>query len=488
VKWCAQSPEGSTKRRCFKSLQARMLMVMTFTILLCWAGALGVLVTYMSHSQTSIWDTKLQAIATRIMLVIPADKIGDMQDPPAVDGQIPRDETRGRLKLREEALDESERLNSLNFQIWEHGSVLITRTPNAPPTPLQPSFVDGFSSVTIDGQRWRVFSLSDSTNSVFVQVANLHSRIDREMLDEAFTALGITTVLLAFVGGLMACAVRKSLEPIKDLDAAVRARRKFDLTPLPAVPLPTELQPLVASFNHLLGQVNQAIEGERRFIGDAAHELRTPLSALQAHGQIALRATTLEAKDAALVKLLAVAQRSNRLSDQLLDLARLDAGVNASHQGVADLSELLVYVAHEFDIHAQQNGRSISLAPEPCSIACNVDEIGILLRNLIDNALRYTTPGGRVRVSCGYDKSAQQEHVFLEVADDGPGVPKSEHAQIFERFHRVAGSGGRGSGIGLSLVAGIAQLHNAVIETGTGLDDRGFRVRVRFPMPPGAEA
>ncbi|QEI04491.1 two-component sensor histidine kinase [Pigmentiphaga aceris] len=467
-----------------------MLTVMTFTILLCWVCALGGLMTYTSQSQTSVWDTKLQAIATRIMLVIPADKVGDMQDPPSVDGQIPGDVTQARLKLREDALDASEKQNSLNFQIWENGKRLIGRTPNAPATPLQPSFVDGFSSVTIDGQRWRVFSLSDSTNSVFVQVANLHSLIDREMRHEAFTALGITTALLVFVGFLMACAVRKSLEPIKDLDSAVRARHKFDLTPLPAVPLPTELQPLVASFNHLLKQLDQAIEGERRFIGDAAHELRTPLSALQAHGQIALRASTVEAKDAALVKLLAVAQRSTRLSDQLLDLARLDAGVNVSHQGTSDLSELLVYVAHEFDIHAQQNGRSISLAPEPCRIACNVDEIGILLRNLIDNALRYTTPGGRVRVSCGYGQSTGStpgEHVFLEVADDGPGVPQSEHAHIFERFHRVPGSGGRGSGIGLSLVAGIAQLHNAVIHTGTGLDERGFRVRVQFPMPPDTE-
>jgi signal transduction histidine kinase len=460
-----------------------MMMVMAFTIVLCWAGALAVLMTYTAHSQTSIWDNKLQAIATRIMLVIPANKVGDMREPPTADGQIPGRDNQVRLMIRDQALDDKENLNSLNFQIWENRKRLIARTPSAPTAPLQPSFVDGFSSVTIDEQRWRVFSLSDTTSKVFVQVSILHSVIDNEMRSETLTALTITTVFLTIVGGLMACAVRKSLEHVKDLDAAVRGRRKFDLTPLPDVPLPTELQPLVASFNHMLQQVSQAIEGERRFIGDAAHELRTPLSALQAHGQIALRATTLEAKDAALVKLLAVAQRSTRLSDQLLDLARLDAGAHASHQELSDLSELVAYVAHEFDIHAQQQGRSISLAPEPCRIACNVDEIGILLRNLVDNALRYTGTGGRVRISCGYGPSVRREHVYLEVADDGPGVPASEHAHIFERFHRVAGSGGRGSGIGLSLVAGIAQLHGAVIETGVGLDDRGLSVRVLFPVP-----
>ena len=455
---------------------------MASTIALCWVGVLGALVAYTMHSQMSVWDTELQAIATRIMLVIPADKIGEMKEEAISTGRLPDANTRTRLKLREELLESHEKLNSLNFQIWE-GRRLIARTPSAPATPLQPSFVDGFASVTVDGQRWRVSSLSDSTNSAFVQVAILQSVIEKEIRDETFTALGIMTVFLTIVGGLMACALRKSLAPIKDLEAAVRTRRKFDLTPLPDVPLPIELQPLVTSFNHLLGQVNQAIEGERRFIGDAAHELRTPLSALQAHGQIALRATTLEAKDAALVKLLAVAQRSTRLSDQLLDLARLDAGGHASHQGLADLSELVGYVAQEFDIHAQQQGKSISLAPEPCQIACNVDEIGILLRNLVDNALRYTGPGGRVRISCGDGTSAGRDHVFLAVADDGPGVPAAEHEHIFKRFHRVPGSGGRGSGIGLSLVAGIAQLHGAVIETGAGLDGRGLGVRVLFPVP-----
>jgi signal transduction histidine kinase len=468
----------------FKSLQCRMLLVMAAAFVLCWVGALGAVIAYMAHSQSSIWDDKLQAIATRIMLVLPGDNhVGPLKDPPASQGQTRGSADQTRREIRNQQFEDSENLNALNLQIWKHPGRLITRTPGAPATPLQPSFVDGFSNITIDGEYWRVFSLSDMTNTVFVQTSIQHSVILTEMREEILHALAVATLFLVIVGGLMACAVAKSLDPIKDLEVAVRTRRAFDLTPLPAVPLPTELQPLVRSFNHLLGRVNQAIEGERRFIGDAAHELRTPLSALQAHGQIALRATTLEAKDAALVKLLAVAQRSTRLSDQLLDLARLDAGTHAPHQSPADLSELVAYVSHEFDIHAQQQGKSISLAPEPCQIACNVDEIGILLRNLVDNALRYTGAGGRVRIACGYGASSTRQHVFLEVADDGPGVPAAEHAHIFERFHRVPGSGGRGSGIGLSLVAGIAQLHGATIETGAGLDGRGFGVRVLFPVP-----
>jgi signal transduction histidine kinase len=178
-----------------------------------------------------------------------------------------------------------------------------------------------------------------------------------------------------------------------------------------------------------------------------------------------------------------VAERSTRLSDQLLDLARMDAGVHAPQKSAADLSELITHVSQEFDMQAQQQRRSIILALTPCPIECDVDEIGILLRNLLDNALRYTPEGGRVKISCGYHEEAGRRRVCLEVADDGPGVPEAEQQAIFRRFHRIAGNGGRGSGIGLSLVAGIAQLHEAVIQTGAGLDGKGFSVRILFPVP-----
>src|SRR5690606_5148381 len=134
--------------------------------------------------------------------------------------------------------------------------------------------------------------------------------------------------------------------------------------------------------------------------------------------------------------------------------------------------------------YASQNHRALLLEVSSCTIQCDINEIGILLRNLLHNAVRYTAEGGSVLVRCGYMPcSAAQEapSVFLEVADDGPGVPAEARDAIFERFHRVAGIAVTGSGIGLSLVASIAQSHNATIQTGTGLDDRGFMVRVLFP-------
>jgi signal transduction histidine kinase len=455
------------KCRFVASLKGRVLLVLGVTITLCWAGALSVLLVYTLRGQNSLWDSKLQAIGTKILMSIPG-------------GKTLRPAFGHRLQLRHEAVP---RDVNLTFQVWIERKTLIVGAPDSPPTPLWPSFEDGFFNSTVDGVQWRVFTVSDSTGEVSVQVAMRHSVIDQEIRHRTFGALGLVTGMLAVAGLLMWFAMGKSLQPLTAIQAAVRSRRKFDLTPLPVMQLPTEIRPLVESFNHLLDQLDQAMQGERRFIGDAAHELRTPLSALQAQAQVALRAATLADKDAALVKLLAVAERSTRLSDQLLDLARMDAGVNAPQKSLADLSELILHVGQEFDMQAQQQRRAIILALMPCPIECDVDEIGILLRNLLDNALRYTPEGGRVRISCDYREAAGQDRICLEVADDGPGVPEAEHQAIFRRFHRVAGNGGRGSGIGLSLVAGIAQLHEAAIETGTGLDGKGFSVRILFPLP-----
>ena len=463
-----------------RSLKGRVLAVLGATITLCWAGALAVLLVYTLRGQGSHWDSKLQAIGTKILMSIPS-------------GRHLKPSFGHSLQLRDDSIP---RDVNLTFQVWTERKNLIVRAPDSPATPLLPAFNDGFTSSTIGGERWRVFAVSDSTGEVSVQVAMRHSVIDQEIRHKTFVALGLVTGLLGMAGLLMWFAMGKSLQPLTAIQAAVRNRRKFDLTPLPVAQLPSEIRPLVESFNHLLDQLDQAMQGERRFIGDAAHELRTPLSALQAQAQVALRATTLADKDAALAKLLAVAERSTRLSDQLLDLARMDAGVHVPQKNLADLSELIMHVGQEFDMQAQQQRRSIILELAPCPIACDVDEIGILLRNLLDNALRYTPEGGRVKVSCGYgqgggnrgEEEKDPDHVFVEVADDGPGVPEAEREAIFRRFHRVAGNGGRGSGIGLSLVAGIAQLHEAAIQTGTGLDSKGFSVRVLFPLPKEAGA
>ncbi len=454
-----------------KSLQGRMMLALGFSVTLAWIVALTSMFAYTARSEHSIEDNSLQSIAIKILLAIPAGK------------ELNTEGSEPGLQLRGDVFPDDEQLT---FQVWAGKERLAIGTPDAPDTPLRPDFVEGFTDSTIAGKTWRVFSISDSSGGIYVQVAKPRSIIDAEFHTEALIALGLSTLLLALAGLLMWRAVCKSLKPILAIENAVRDRKKFDLAPLPVTDLPTEVRPLVESFNHLMNQLDQAVQGERRFIGDAAHELRTPLSALYAQAEVALRATTMDDKNAALIKLLVVAERSTRLSEQLLDLARLDAGVHAPSREWYGLDEIVAHVASEFDIAAQKSSRTIQLNTEPCVIQCDVDEIGILLRNLVDNALRYTLTGGKITISCGRSICDNRtlemaQSVFLEVADDGPGVPEQEQRAIFNRFHRVPGSGTRGSGIGLSLVAEIARLHDAKIDTSNGINDHGFRVRIIIP-------
>lgn len=199
-------------------------------------------------------------------------------------------------------------------------------------------------------------------------------------------------------------------------------------------------------------------------------------------------ASTPEAKDAALGQLLETARRSNRLAEQLLDLARLDAGISSAAYHQVEVGELISHVLDEFSVQADARQLQLQVEASPCLLRCDVDAVGILIRNLVDNAIRYGRLHGKVEVSCGYCVRADVLHPFLQVSDDGPGVPESAQASIFERFYRVPGSAVQGSGIGLSLVAGIARLHGATIEAGDGNDGRGLCVRVVFAgnRPAGA--
>lgn len=444
------------------------MLALGLSITVTWIALLTTMFIYTAQSHSSIEDEALEAIAISILLSIPSDKELDARDPG--------------LQLRDGVQREVEQLA---FQVWAGRDRLVGSTPDAPETPLRPDFVEGFAYSNIAGETWRAFSISDRSGRVHVQVGRPRRAVDEHFRAEWLVGLSLSTLLLGLSGLFMWVAVRKSLAPIMAVANGVKDRQKFDLAPLPSTGLPNEVRPLVESFNQLMHQLDEAVQAERRFIGDAAHELRTPLSALYGQAEVALRASTMADKDAALVKLLTVAERSTRLSEQLLDLARLEAGTHVPLRETYDLDQIVVYIASEFDLAAQRANRSIQLVTEPCAIQCDVDEIGILLRNLVDNALRYTSAGGHIRIACGRAAMPAQS-VFLEVSDDGPGVPEEQRIAIFDRFHRVPGNAARGSGIGLSLVAEIARLHDANIETGNGLGDRGFRVRIVFPAAPAA--
>lgn len=283
----------------------------------------------------------------------------------------------------------------------------------------------------------------------------------------------LALMLLAVV--VIVSGVSSGLAPLESLARGILARRRDDLAPLPTSDVPGEVVSLIAAFNGLLARLTEAQEVQRRFVADAAHQLRTPLAALKIQVDQARRTEDAAQRTALLGELSASVERMARLSGQLLLLTRAEPGGSALVRRELDLAALAREVGSQWVPRAIQCGRDLGLdAPEhPVPIVGDALMLGELIGNLIDNALRYG--GGKVTLRV----AEADQGSMLEVEDDGPGIPDSERRSVFARFHRVPGTTGEGSGLGLAIVAEIAAAHNAMVELKTP-DHEGFCVSVRF--------
>lgn len=272
--------------------------------------------------------------------------------------------------------------------------------------------------------------------------------------------------------------VGAGLRPLRELRAQLARRGAADLSPLDAASAPQEIEPLVAELNRLFARIGETMGRERRLTADAAHELRTPLAVLSTQAQVARRASSAAARDEALDALVAGAARAARLIEQMLTLARLEAGQPAERAQRVTLRELARQALAEAAPRAIEKNLDIALEEgPPGEIEGHPALLAVLLRNLVDNAVRYTPAGGRVRVAVRETQSA----VELEVSDNGPGVPPGELARLGERFHRLAPAGESGSGLGLSIVQRIAELHRGRVRFAPGPGAAGLSVGVQFP-------
>ena len=449
-----------------RSLKRRLIVGLMLVCSLFWLVWLGFQVVQRTSDRSGAWDAALTETGKEILLSLPRDFDH------ATTGS-------GTLKLPP---SESFKGDMASYQVWVRQSRNALHSPGAPGEPLRADFVDGSADAMVGGEPWRVYAITDSTGTVQVQIGKRYAVLHAELAQ--WTRLSLVTALLLFVllAGTIGLIVCWSLRPVTELRDILLERNGLDMQALPTERLPAEVAPLVDAMNRLLAQLDAALQAERRFIADAAHELRTPLAALLNQAQMALAAPDASAQRSALLRLKAVAERSARLSAQMLDLARLEAWRPGEQRTPVDLSELVMLVLRDFEATAASKRLQLVLQAQPCPIDGHIDALGILIRNLIDNAVRYTPEGGRIVVQCGSAGEGGQGCVpLLRVADNGPGVPPEERSRIFDRFYRVAGNGAPGSGIGLSLVHRIVRFHGARIEVGDGIDGRGFAITLRFP-------
>jgi len=287
----------------------------------------------------------------------------------------------------------------------------------------------------------------------------------------------LATLLIVWFG------VKRGLAPLEDLSEEIRARSARDLRPIDPRHAPEEAAPLVAALNQLFVQVAEASSNQQRFLANAAHQLRTPLAGLQAHTEIALAQGVPEEHRAQLEQVRRATIRTARLANQLLALARAEPGGTQVDAAQVNLRAVVEDAADEW-VHRAM-AKEIDLGFELSDVEVRGD--ALLLRealgNLIHNALEYTPAGGRVTVRTG----KRNTHAFLEVEDDGPGIPPTEREQVLERFYRIKGTAGTGSGLGLSIVREIAAAHRAQLSIAAGEGSEGTSVgcRVGLTFPHG---
>ncbi|TJY64946.1 two-component sensor histidine kinase [Sinimarinibacterium sp. CAU 1509] len=361
------------------------------------------------------------------------------------------------------------------FQVWEHGTELRLHSLNAPDRRLSKSD-DGFSDSRIDGVRWRVFSVWN--DDLLIQVAE-ESRARSSIARGVGRNLILPIILgLPILGLLIAWSVRGSLRPLLQLSQDVGRRAPDHLEPIGTRDdMPTELRPLVDRLNTLLGQLSNSLESERRFTADAAHELRTPIAALKIQAQVVRDAIDDATRRHALDQVLLGCDRAARLIEQLLTLGRLQPSHLDSRANPVSLRTLAAGVVAEMAPAALQRQVELSLDAEDCVVDGYPALLAILLRNLIDNAVRYGADGAQVNVRVGVIDGAPQ----LQVIDHGPGVAAADRARLGQRFQRLGRADTGGTGLGLSIVRRIADLHRAELRfTSAESGGTGLCVSLRF--------
>lgn len=393
---------------------------------------------------------------------------------------------RGGLPFEPDAVHGEHGEENFDFvvQIWSADGQQLYRSARRAELPDRA--VLGFSTVLARGSTYRVYSLQ--TPRQVIQVAQ-----DMAVRRHMARTLALRTVApMAWLVPLLLAAawwvVGSTLAPLQRLREQLAQRRADDLAAVGEGPLPDEIRPLVHELNGLFRRLQQAFDAQKRFVADAAHELRSPLAALKLQVQGLARAHDDEARQRAVQRLDAGIERASHLVDQLLLLARQQDGAGPTLRPLV-LTEALRLALADVAPAAQQRDIDLGLLPSDdaataeedaaaTTVAGDAEALRVLLRNLLDNAVKYTPAGGRVDVAM----RRQGEWVWIDIEDSGPGIGEAERERVFDRFYRVPGAAAAGNGLGLAIVKAIAEAHGATLALGRSAHLGGLRIELRLPV------
>jgi two-component system sensor histidine kinase QseC len=445
------------------SIQRRLLALITGVLGALWFGTAALTWLDARHELDELLDAHL-AQAAALLVAQQAHELGEEQgvDAPTLHRYAPK----------------------VAFQVFHEGRLAL-RSANAPLSPLAPPQGEpepparGFQTVRIGGQSWRVFVTTAREPEVQVYVGEqLASRSDilwavlRGTLGPALLALP-----LLWLGAWW--SVARGLAPLRVLAQELQTRSPEALHPVPMHDAPSEIRPMVEGLNRLFERVRGLLELERRFTADAAHELRTPIAAIRAQAQVALNESDDTARQRALRATLLGCDRATRLIEQLLTLSRLDADEAGAHE-VFDLGELVRSVAAEIAPQALAKSQGLEVdGSEPFTVRSDPILLAVLVRNLLDNAIRYSPAGASVRVALRPAPGA----LAITIDVSGPGLAPEPLARLGERFFRAAGADAGGSGLGWSIVRRIAAVLGCKVQVGRSAELGGLQATVTIPAP-----
>ncbi|MGC2048633.1 MAG: ATP-binding protein, partial [Gallionella sp.] len=447
------------------SLQPRLTLLVLSTVLL-----FGMLASYESyknalHEADEIFDAQLAQFAQN-MVVLAVKSLDDDEQASLMPPQI------------------HEHQESLAFQVWltnKQPARLLLRSNNISNILPEHMPAAGFSSNESHGEHWRFFRLRDEQQGFDVLVGQdnaIRDELAQQVAWHNITPFLFGLPLLAFFTIL---AIRFGLQPLRSLTESLGQLSPEQLSPIAVNDAPKEIAPVVDALNSLLGRISRTIENERRFTADASHELRTPIAALQAQVQAAQLSDNKAERIECLDKALQGANRMAHLVGQLLTLSRVDELSHPINLEPVNLIELTQECCAEQGENALSKNIEISFSPEAHpAISGSPDMLRIMLRNLLDNAIRYTPQGGQVEVALHLSDDRRQ--VELVIADSGIGVTDAQLASLGQRFNRINKSVADGVGLGLSIVQRIAEIHHAKIIFDHATTLGGLSVKVCFPL------
>lgn len=438
------------------SIRRRLLVGLTAATVTLWLIVIGATYLGANREVDALFDSQLEQsarTATRTLFGLPS---------PEGDGREPGDQYRKNLVI----------------QVWNEEGDLVVHSRNAPRQPLTESDT-GFADSLVDGERWRTFTFRDTASGMTIRAGEPYRPRDYLTRHVVVQTMYPILIGLPVVTLLIWLIVGRGFGPLKRLAGEVHRRDPDNLDPIDAPYAPAEVNALVAELNVLLGRLKHKIDNERHFVADAAHELRTPLSGLKAQAEVALGARNDGERTRALNNILEGVDRASHLVNQLLTLSRLDESDDVERDAV-DLAAQVRAVILDSLAAADRRGVELSLdpvSPGKATVHGNADALYVLVRNLVDNAIKYSPRGSMVSVGV----SRGPEGVVLTVSDQGPGIPPAERDKVFDRFHRRSKTAAYGSGLGLSIVRRVVELHRGRIDLGEA-PGGGLRVDVTFAI------